>query len=51
MYSEEEVAYCNEFMRVVKAFISPVWDHAMFWHGFLMSVTNRVYNSMRSEAM
>ena len=50
MCSEEEGAYCSELMEVVKPFISPVWDSAVFWHVFLVSVTKSVYNSMRLEA-
>ena len=46
LYSEEEGTYCNELMRVVGPFIPRVWDPAVFWHMFLMSVTKNAYNSM-----
>ena len=50
LYSKEEGTYYSELMGVVKPFIPQVWDPAVFWHVFLVSVTKSVYNSMRSEA-
>ena len=50
MYSLEEGTYCSELMSIVKPFLPKVWDPAVFWHVFLVSVTKSVYNSMRSEA-
>ena len=50
MYSEEEGTYCSELTGAVKPFIPRVWDPAVFWHVFFVSVTKNVYNSMRSEA-
>ena len=49
IYSKEEETYCSELMGVVKPFIPQVWDSAVFWHVFLVSVPKNVYNSMRFE--
>ena len=50
MYSGDEGTYRSELMGIVKPFIFWVWDPALFWHVFLVSVTKSVYNSMISEA-
>ena len=50
MYFDEEGTYCSELMVVMKAVIPTVWDPAVFWHVFLVSMTKIVYNSMRYEA-
>ena len=51
LYSNVEQTYYSELMRVVKPFTPRVWDPAVFWHVFLVSVTNSMYSSMRSKAI